>query len=348
MTKCPSHPQHGISPRRAPSGPPCSQSNLGMPAGHSAENRARDRSPEGRSAEHHSARESLGGSANIEQPACGQASPASSFQPSTQMGESASSDTSVGGAPTCPLQRKARANPCAATRELTQQAMANAKAQFEVSLMYAKLEGQIESCHHALPWKMRQRPTWVRRLVASLSLIVFLAVGATVHTNTPSASLSDPTRLTGLLALCLLLYLSVSLATRPMHLPSLSRWKVVGVGMLATVAAFFFAWLAKSSSACGLSPALGIGNPAPCILSGFLLGAPIFVLLRVLDRGSRLSAWLAALAAGMAANMYLHLACALNTREHELAAHFPVLIGFVLLALVRETWHAWHGRSRTS
>ena len=78
----------------------------------------------------------------------------------------------------------------------------------------------------------------------------------------------------------------------------------------------------------GLKGHAAEGKPMACLSVGLLFGIPIYGLLRLLDRGSRISALIASLAAGLTGNMAIHLKCALNNQETRNAWTLSCSFGF--------------------
>jgi hypothetical protein len=121
------------------------------------------------------------------------------------------------------------------------------------------------------------------------------------------------------------------LALRPLYLPDrpAARRVVVAVGLLLPVV------LALLPEVPTVSPPAG--GPARwatfCFLDGALVAAAVLVAGRLLDRGGP-GASLAALAAGMAGTLMLHIHCPINQPVHLLVGHATVPLVAVAAGLL--------------
>lgn len=205
--------------------------------------------------------------------------------------------------------------------------------------LFHEVEGRIDHAARQPAWWLRSRSTTLRRAIAILAFAVLAAFGVLAVPRPDMGVYPVGRMILTLAALGLLLVVSLHQALRPLHVPALPRgraWLLVGAALLATlvVTALPPAHQAHPASLGGTGDVLA-SRAAPCVYFGLLIGLPVFALVRLLDRGSVLSAILAACAAGLTANFVLQLHCPLTATEHTVAAHFGVAALFVLgVALV--------------
>jgi hypothetical protein len=181
---------------------------------------------------------------------------------------------------------------------------------------------------------VRQRPAWQRNLLGVVSLVVL--VGSTFAAFPRTDVAHYPLGRLGLelgafvaaFALCL------AVATRGAHLPELPRRRTYGLAALAVLVV----------AAVGLLPPAHLHDPygsrglgeffSHCGLVGVVLALPVYVLIRLLDRGSSLGALAAASAAGLAANTMLQAHCPVVDRAHMLLGHAMVGVWLLLGLLI--------------
>lgn len=207
----------------------------------------------------------------------------------------------------------------------------NGAPPFDVDAVFAQVEQRIEADQRHASSRLREQPTWRRRLLA---LLAFLVVVATATAASPGRALTTlPAWVIAVQALSLtvLFVLALTVALRPPHLPALAprrAWLLSGASILATLALALVPGLAHV----GFYPdadASYWSHTLPCLLWGLLVGLPIYGALRVLDRGNPLGRLLAALAAGLAANVMLQLHCAMGDLGHILGGHALVLLIYI-------------------
>jgi hypothetical protein len=202
--------------------------------------------------------------------------------------------------------------------------------------MLSSVESEIDrSRSSALCW-LRSRPTIVRRALMLGSTALLLA--ATGFGILSEAVAKAPARVAiALVAMSVLLLISMVLAVRPLHRPMPSRAVTLGMAGLTIAATFLLSALPVGEP---IAPGGDAGGAAPCMYFGLMIGVPVYALARVLDRGSELTAIMAACAAGLAGNVVLQLHCPLASPAHMLFGHFSVVVVFVAgLALVRLAEH---------
>lgn len=207
------------------------------------------------------------------------------------------------------------------------------EGELDPDALFHEVKGRIEQSSRQPAWWLRSRSTLVRRAIAVLAFAVLAAFGL-VAVPRPDMGVYPMARMVlSLAALGLLLLVSVHQALRPVHVPSLPRakaWLLVGGALLATlvVTALPPAHASHPASLGGTGEEL-LSRAAPCFYFGILFGLPVFAVVRVLDRGSVLSAVLAACAAGLTANFVLQAHCPITAPEHNVVAHFGVAAIFV-------------------
>ena len=203
----------------------------------------------------------------------------------------------------------------------------------DAEAMFHEVKGQITGADRSPAWWLRSRPTIVRRGIGVLAFVVIAVLGLFALPR-PDMSVYPMARMVAsLVALGVLLLLSMITALRPLHEPAIGRGRalaIVASALLATlvVTALPPAHHAHPASLGGTGDAL-LGRAAPCLYFGLLIGLPVYVLVRLLDRGSMLGALLAAAAAGLAGNFVLQLHCPITATAHQLVAHFTVAAIFV-------------------
>ena len=133
----------------------------------------------------------------------------------------------------------------------------------------------------------------------------------------------------GVGSLVVLLGLSLHNALRPMHYPAAPAWQRGGIVALTLAATGAIALFAPAHGVVEASESF-MSHVSPCLFLGLLVGLPVYLLLRLLDRGSTAAGLIAACAAGLMGNLVLSLHCPRNDAEHLMAAHFAVALLFVV------------------
>lgn len=210
----------------------------------------------------------------------------------------------------------------------------------ELDRMYTSVRSQCDASDKTLKGFLRTRATWQRRLlvIAAFALIAFTALRTLPMVP---ESLQSAQWLVTLAAYAVLLLVAVFLATRPVHLPQLPRWKANMVAAV-TIVATLVAALWPSTEAAAASSSVAADTPPfmfmACMGMGLLLGIPAYALLRLFDRGNSFGNLMAAAAAGLAGNLLLNMHCPVQTGAHALLGHASVAMIFVLgLGLVHRS-----------
>lgn len=227
---------------------------------------------------------------------------------------------------------------------LTEAAGAQPAAPADLDRMLGDIEKKMEAADGSWTFWLRSRATWMRRAVALSAASLVVIVGGVLALRENFAALPMPYIAVALGSLGVLLGLSLHQALRPLHRPPLAGWQhgaIVGLTLFATAAV---ALLAPNDTP--TDPTTGFfAHVGPCLFWGLLFGVPVYLLLRLLDRGSSAAALLAACAAGLAGNLVLELHCPRNDPGHLMAAHFAVAVLFVAgLGIVH--WLVRRRRSR--
>jgi len=218
-------------------------------------------------------------------------------------------------------------------------------SQDELDGLYSTVDRRVQAAEARPGFWWKTRSTFTRRLLA-LGSFGLLATCMALFAMRPDVDTWPLWRLVAELgSLALLLVVSVLLAIRPTHRPEPApwiSWTLVGVSLAAT---FVLAALPPPHAGAILPEGMGpVQHAMPCFAMGLLLGVPIYALARLLDRGTPLSAIVAAAAAGIAGNALLQMHCPVNEPAHNLAGHFTVVFVFVAGVLVVE----WIRRRRRS
>lgn len=205
--------------------------------------------------------------------------------------------------------------------------------ELDTDALFQDVQGRIQQSSRQPAWWLRGRSTAVRRGIAVLTFAALATFGVLAMPRPDMGVYPMARMVLSLAALGLLALVSLHQALRPLHQPALRRaggWLLVGGALLATlvVTALPPAHQAHPASLGGTGDVL-ISRAAPCLYVGLLLGLPVFALVRLLDRGSVLSAVLAACAAGLTANFLLQVHCPITATEHNVVAHFGVALLFV-------------------
>ena len=117
----------------------------------------------------------------------------------------------------------------------------SASAEFEgLDDLFAGVTTRIDRANRSPAWKLRMQPTILRRSVALISVLTLLVIAGAVMSSRPLSEFADPFNLIGLGGLGFLLLLSVWNATRPMHLPALSKGVSLILGFSCILGAFAF------------------------------------------------------------------------------------------------------------
>ncbi len=193
--------------------------------------------------------------------------------------------------------------------------------------LFEGVSAGVREADEAPAAKLRAMSTPTRRTV--LYVLSLLAIGAAIGMGLrPVEGGASMLRFVAEVgALAALLVGCLQFATRPFHAPPARPWVVPS--LVATAGAVLV-------GIAMLPPAAGLHEHGdkPCMFVGLLFGIPAFILARLIDRGSRGSAILAATGAGLVGNVALHMHCPIGGTAHLLTGHASLLPLFLGIAAV--------------
>jgi hypothetical protein len=199
----------------------------------------------------------------------------------------------------------------------------------DVDAMFAEVTEDIEEAERKPTFWLRTRPTWMRRLIACGAALLVVVLGGVIALRSDFFEYPPVFMAVALGSLGVLLLLSLHQALRPLHRPPMPGWARAGVVALTLTATFLLALLSPHEP--GVEASRGVGEMvSPCLFLGLLMGIPVYLILRLLDRRAGVTApLLAACAAGLAGNLVLQLHCPRRDLDHLMFAHFAVALLFV-------------------
>jgi hypothetical protein len=203
----------------------------------------------------------------------------------------------------------------------------------DLDRMYAALRADIARERGLVGW-LRERSATARLLgaggvVAGLCVSCWLLFARRDLAEYPA----DRMALT-LAAIGLLLVVSLMIALRPLQRPGLPRWvapAVVTTSLFALASLYVISPLPPHVVTSGAS----LGPALVCLAIGLLLGVPVYALIALVDRGGARRALPMAAAAGLAANLVLHIHCPRTDPSHLMIGHFGAA---ALLLLAVSLW----------
>ncbi len=196
----------------------------------------------------------------------------------------------------------------------------------DMDALFRSVESRVRQGESGARGFFRSRSTVARRLLALSAFAVVALIAALAMPPPDWSSLATPRSIAAFAALATLLAICLGVALRPLHAPALTVWQGVLLAKAAVVATVVLALVPVSSRAAGdaLVPVM------PCMMTGLLLGIPVYAVARVLDRGTFLGPLLAASAAGLAGNFALQIHCPAGDVMHNIEGHASVAAIFVL------------------
>lgn len=159
-----------------------------------------------------------------------------------------------------------------------------AEAPPDVDAMFGEVEKQVQVADRSWAFWLRSRATWARRAIAFAAAAAVVVFGGVLTLRADFTELPLAWTLTALGSLAVLLGGSLYLALRPLHQPPLRPWAraaLIGSSLAATCA---LALLAPAQAVVGDQSFLR--HVSPCLFYGMLVGLPVYLLLRLLDRGA--------------------------------------------------------------
>lgn len=200
----------------------------------------------------------------------------------------------------------------------------------DLDALYRHLQGQLERERGLGAW-LRARPTAARLALGlglSLGLVLVIAFFG------PRSDLDEipvSRMLVFVTATASLFAASVWFGLRPLHRPAVSIWVERGIVASALVGMVALAYLPLTDPM--PHEPEDWAHALPCMYGGLLIGAPTYLLIRLLDRGGRrISAFLAAAAAALAGNVAMSMHCANDSLGHLLRGH--ALLGVIFVGSV--------------
>jgi hypothetical protein len=203
----------------------------------------------------------------------------------------------------------------------------------DLDRMYSALRGNIAQERGLVSW-LRERSATARLLGASGAIAGLCSLCWLLFARRDMAAYPAERMALSLAAMGLLLVVSLIIALRPLQRPGFPRWAapaVVTTSLLALASLYVISPLPPyvATSGATLGPAL------ICLAIGLVLGVPVYALIALLDRGGARRAMPMAAAAGMAANLVLHIHCPWTQPSHLMIGHFGAA---VLLMLAVSLW----------
>jgi hypothetical protein len=184
--------------------------------------------------------------------------------------------------------------------------------------LLSRCEARFAAEERGLVGWLRSRPSRLRFLLAAgVAAIPVLHAFSEAHAGTSGAGHAGLS-----LAMAALLLGAVWLGMRPLSRRAFSPTQVLGALGLALGALLLInGWP---------GPRAGVvregATVASCLGTGLLFALPIYLWLRLLDRGDNPHAPVLALAAGVSANFALNLHCAGLGPLHDVLGHFAVVV----------------------
>lgn len=199
----------------------------------------------------------------------------------------------------------------------------------DIDAMMQECEARLEEADKSPRFWLMSRATWARRLIAAVAVIAVIVVGGVMGMRTDLGELPLPFLALSIGSLAFLLGASAWAALRPLHRPPLPKW-VGGALVVATLACTFLLALLSPHEGAHSETSLLREMVSPCLFYGLFIGLPVYLVLRLLDRGLGVGALIASCAAGLAGNLVLQLHCPRGETEHLMGAHFTVAVLFVV------------------
>ncbi|MEQ8278723.1 MAG: hypothetical protein RMA76_29495 [Deltaproteobacteria bacterium] len=198
---------------------------------------------------------------------------------------------------------------------------------------FARLSQKIDDDQSIVGW-LKSRPTWVHKLIAGLTVVGATLFGV-VFLRRPDLDAYPVLRMTvSIGAIAAVLFVSLGWSLRPMHKRALPPWAVAAMAVGAVALSFGLA----------ITPTHYAPDPAHlphgaewvhalrCLYFGALVGLPVYVVGRLLDRTRDPSrAVLAAGAAGLTGQLVLLLHCPISDPTHLVTGHASVVAVFLAL-----------------
>lgn len=198
----------------------------------------------------------------------------------------------------------------------------------DLDALMAATEQRLEKADKSPRFWLMSRATWARRLIACVAAAGVIVVGGVMKLRSDLDAMPTWFAVVSFGALAFLLGASVWVSLRPLHEPPLPRW-MSGCLVGATLGCTFLLALLSPHEG-GHDTSFVHEMVSPCLFYGLFLGLPVYLVLRMLDRGFGVGALIASCAAGLAGNLVLSLHCPSGDPTHLMASHFMVAVLFVV------------------
>jgi hypothetical protein len=202
----------------------------------------------------------------------------------------------------------------------------------EVDALLVGVKDAIAREDRPLAW-LRNRPTWLRRLVALFSsYAVITAVVA--WAPRPDLDLYSPSRMAAvMIAWGVLLLIAGMIAVEPAHHPAHTTKTIALFAAICLVGLLCASLMPPPDDPYPAAGADLISTALRCFSFGVAITLPVFLVSRLLDqRVTRAAALLSAAAAGLTANLALQLHCPITSPAHLVAGHCTVAFVFIGIA----------------
>lgn len=194
----------------------------------------------------------------------------------------------------------------------------------DLDALFAQVNASIHRAERRPSFWWQTRPTWLRRGLASVPALLILTTAATLKLRPDFADYPPAQMTVALGTLLCLLGAAIYQALRPLYQPALSTGGKASIA-LSTLTASLLLALFPPPGEPSLPLAVELPHAIPCFLIGLGTGLPVYVLLRLLDRGSG-HPLLPACASALLGTLFLHLACPSRSAAHLLLGHFGVVL----------------------
>ena len=194
----------------------------------------------------------------------------------------------------------------------------------DLASLRAAVESRIAAAEGSPAFWLKSRSSGMRRAVAGGAAALIVALAGVLVLRGDFASYPPIPMAIALGSLATLLGLAIHQALRPLHRPPMSRGARVAMVVLTLGATFALALFSPSDAADGAHGLLD--HVSPCLFYGLLVGLPLYLVLRLLNRGGARTALLAACAAGLIGNLVLTLKCPIDDPEHLMLGHAQVAV----------------------
>lgn len=218
------------------------------------------------------------------------------------------------------------------------QNLAPGELDLDFDAMFSEVQSQVEQDSSGL----KRLKSWstLRRVSLTLGIVLVTLAGITLFSARPDLEVYPLPRMLVTVAIFVaLVAASIWAALRPLSQANLPLHKdsffvVASIIAVVTLATLPAAHLDHPASQGAVGPELW-PKAAACLYYGTITGIPVYIALRLFDRGGRhFSAFLAAAAAGVAGNSFLQMHCAYTEPTHLLTSHAPVVLVFLVLSLL--------------